>query len=410
MTGETTAAPSALHAGAREGAGGNRRERLLVGACLLLIAFNLRPAIAAVSPVLPEIRRSDGLSAPVAGLLTTLPLVCFGLLSPVAPALVRRAGIHRVLLCCLCGVTLGISLRSLPPVATLFAGTLVLGASLAVVNVQMPGIVKSRFEHRAGLATGLYTTMVDVGIAVSAGLTVPLARALDGSWRLAIGVSAVLGVVSVALWSWAGARAVPAKPPGPLSVESEPARPAVWKSRTAWWITGYMGLQSLTFFSILAWLPTILRDRGLSASAAGGMLSLVGIVAIPAALVAPLIAGRRRYLRLAIGGSTGAIGLGYAVLLAEPHGLEALSAVALAVGQGSSLSLALVLMVVRAKDSAHALAISGMAQGVGYLVASSGPTTIGAVEVATGGWSMPLVVLLALAAAQLCVGWVAATH
>lgn len=408
MTSEATAPH--LRRGAAPRVPGGRRERVLVVVCLLFIAFNLRPAIAAVAPVLPEIRRTDALSAPTAGLLTTLPLVCFGILSPVAPAIVRRAGTRRVLAWCLCGITIGISVRSLPPLFALFAGTVLLGASLAIVNVQMPGIVKSHFERRAGLATGLYTTMVDVGIAVSAGLTVPLTRALGGSWRLAIGLWAILALGAIVLWSRASGLAL--SPPKVVPAEPGEASallpPTVWRSRTAWWITGYMGLQSLNFFSVLAWLPTILRSRGLSAPAAGAMLSLVGIVAIPAALAAPVIASRKGYLRLAVAASTAATALGFAVLLAEPRGFEALSAVALAIGQGSSLALALTLMVVRAEDSAHALAISGMSQGVGYLVAASGPATLGAIEAASRSWSAPLAVLLAVAAAQLVAGWVAA--
>jgi CP family cyanate transporter-like MFS transporter len=245
--------------------------------------------------------------------------------------------------------------------------------------------------------------MVDVGIAVSAGVTVPLTRALGGNWRLAIGIWAVVALLAATLWGRAGEIVAPADA-APLPA----APPAVWRSRTAWWITSYMGLQSLSFFSILAWLPTILRDRGLSAPAAGGVLSLVGIVAIPAALVAPVVASRQHNLRLAITGSTASTALGFAGLLAEPHGLEALSAVAFAIGQGSSLSLALVLMVVRAKDSPHALAISGMAQGVGYLVASAGPATVGAVEVASRGWTAPIALLLALACGQWLTGWIAA--
>jgi MFS transporter, CP family, cyanate transporter len=403
MNGEAPAGTTAGPTGAAPARRTGRHERILIMGTLLFVALNMRSAIGAISPVLPEIRRSDGLSAPVVGLLTTLPLVCFGLLAPLTPALVRRAGTRRVIFWCLCGITLGIAMRSLPPVPALFAGTLLLGACLAIVNVQMPGIVKSRFEARAGLATGLYTTMVNVGIAVSAGVTVPLTRVLGGNWRLAIGIWAVVALLAATLW-WRGRDLVV-----PASAAPPPVRrPAVWRSRTAWWITLYMGLQSLSFFSILAWLPTILRDRGLSASAAGGLLSLVGIVAIPAALAAPVVASRKQNLRLAILGSAASTAFGFVGLLVEPHGLEALSAVALAIGQGSALSLALVLMVVRAEDTPHALAISGMAQGVGYLMASAGPSTVGGVEVASRGWTAPIAVLLAVVCSQSLAGWAAA--
>lgn len=380
------------------------RPPLLVAAGLLFIAFNLRLAIAAVSPVLPEIRRTDGLSAPVAGLLTTLPLLCFGLLSPLAPRLIRRIGPGRLLLFCLAGIASGIALRSVPPVWTLFVGTVLLGASLAVANVLMPGVVKSRFATNIGLATGLYTTMIDVGIAVSAGITVPITRALGGDWRLAIGVWALVALVALAIWTGFLHLDLPDAAPVGAVVPA----PGVWRSPSAWWITAYMGLQSFNFFTVLAWLPTLLRTRGLSAATAGGVLSVVGLVAIPAALLFPVLGSRMRDFRVATCCSTGAIALGLGGLLLVHHGLEVLWAVLLGIGQGSSLSLALILMVVRARDSSHAIAVSGMAQGLGYLLASAGPTAIGAVEVASGGWSVPLTVLLVLAGGQVAAGWVAA--
>jgi CP family cyanate transporter-like MFS transporter len=236
---------------------GGRKRRVLLAFGLLLVSLNLRPSMSALSPVLGAIRRSTGLSAAGAGLLTTLPLICFGLLAPVAPRLVRRRGTGRVLLGCLVVLLVGIVVRS-SGYAGLFVGTLLIGTGVAIANVLMPGIVKRDFPGQLRLMPGLYMAMLSAGAALAAGMTAPLARILGGNRHLATGAWALLVVVAIAV-------VVPlrshGRPGEGIDVSVESAR-SLWQSPVTWSVTIFMGVQSLKFYSTLARLPTVFHDRG----------------------------------------------------------------------------------------------------------------------------------------------------
>jgi CP family cyanate transporter-like MFS transporter len=370
---------------------------------LLLVSLNLRPSMSALSPVLGAIRRSTGLSAAGAGLLTTLPLVCFGLLAPLAPRLVRRSGTGRVLLGCLVVLLIGIVVRS-SDYAGLFVGTLLIGTAVAVANVLMPGIVKRDFPRQVSLMTGLYTAMLSAGAALAAGTTAPLARALGANWRLATGAWALPVVVAIAV-------IVPLRShgrPGPASSIVVEPTPSLWRSRVAWSVTIFMGVQSLEFYSTLAWLPTVFHDRGVPVVTAGLLLALSNSVGIFAALFTPWIANRIGDVRIAVLGAVCLATAGLAGLLLDPHHVDALWAVLLGCGQGATISLALMVMVLRSSNQHEAMALSGMAQGVGYLIAAVGPTLLGALYDVAHSWSLPLAVLLGLLGVQASAGYLAA--
>ncbi|MGA2802911.1 MAG: MFS transporter [Acidimicrobiales bacterium] len=381
---------------------GTRRRRLLLAIGLLLVSLNLRPSMSALSPVLGAIRKSTGLSAAGAGLLTTLPLICFGLLAPVAPRLVRRRGTGGVLLGCLVVLFAGILVRS-TDYAGLFAGTLMIGIAVAIANVLMPGIVKRDFPGHVGLMTGLYTALLSAGAALAAATTAPLARALGGDWRLATGAWAFPVVVAIAVIVPLRTHAHPATE---VVVVSEPTR-ALWTSPVAWSVTLFMGMQSLEFYSALAWLPTVFHDRGVPIVNAGLLLAVTNTVAIASALVTPWIAHRVGDVRLAVLGAVVLAALGLTGLLVDPHHFDALWAVLLGGGQGASISLALMMMVLRSCNQYEAMALSGMAQGVGYLIAAVGPTLVGALYDLAHSWDLPLAVLLGLLALQAGAGYLA---
>lgn len=387
--------------------GAPRSHRAAVlAAALLFAAANLRPAIASVSPLLGAIRRSTGLSPLEAGLLTTLPLVCFGMLALVTPRLVHRAGPGVLALGCLLGLTGGIALRSVASDAALFTGTLIVGIAVAIANVLMPGIVKKDFPHRVGLMTGLYTMALSGGAAAAGATSVPLEELFGGSWRLALAFWAVPAAVATLVW-------LPVRNEG----RETGTRPGEGyegfdrSDKVAWALTIYMGLQSLNFYVVLAWFPTILHDRGTSLVTSGLLLALANLSGIVSSLVTPLVTHRMKDERLAVALSTTALAVGVAGLLLVRRGLDPLWAVLLGLGQGSAVSLALMMMVLRARSSAQATALSGRAQGVGYLMAAAGPILTGAVYGLTGGWTVPLALLLALLAPQLAAGlWAGYGH
>ena len=350
---------------------------LLLG--LVLVALNLRPALSSLSPLLSEVSSSLGLSAAGAGLLTTLPVLCLGLFAPLAPILARRFGAERVVLGILLTLAAGILLRSAFGEVGLFAGSLIAGASIGIIGVLLPGIVKRDFAKQAGAMTGVYTMALCLGAALAAGATVPLSHYFGDSWNIGLGFWIVPALVAALFWlpqvgQKHGVHQVAYRVKGLL------------RDPLAWQVTLYMGLQSSLAYIVFGWLPSILIDRGLSATEAGLALSGSIIVQLLSALTAPWLATRGKDQRLAIvvvmvltlGGLFGC-------LFAPIEGLWGW-AILLGLGQGGTFSLALTLIVLRSRDSHVAANLSGMAQGIGYTLASLGPLAVGVLHDWTGGW------------------------
>src|SRR5215210_578306 len=378
-----------------------RLHSLLLVLGIVLLAANLRPALTGVAPLIGQIRADTGISNGVAGLLTTLPLLAFGLLSPIAPRAARRFGMERVLLACLLVLTAGILLRWAGAVAALFLGTVVLGAAIAVANVLLPSLVKREFPGHAGPMTSVYSTSLGISAALAAGVSVPLAQ-LDGiSWRGALAVWALPALLAGVAWfPQLGRSDRPADP----SARSSPGVRDLWRSPLAWQVTLFMGLQSLAYYVTLTWLPEILQDEGMGAARAGWMLGLSQAVAIVTMFLAPMIAERRPSQRAVVAVAVGVSGAGALGLLVAGSTASTLWVVLLGLGQGASFSLALTFFALRAPDPGHAAALSGMAQSIGYLLAAGGPFLFGVLRDATGAWKVPLALLLAITVCLLIAG------
>jgi CP family cyanate transporter-like MFS transporter len=364
-----------------------------IGVGIVLVAANLRPAVVGVAPLLSQIQADAQLSGTAAGVLTALPVLCFGLLAPAAPWLARRVGIERALLVALVVLSVGFVVRSSGSLVALFAGTVLLGAAIAVGNVLLPSLIKRDFAHRTGVMTGLYTMAISGGAALAAGITVPVAQAAGLEWRGALAVWVLFAVLAMLCW-------VPPVRRAPRPARTGGARVGgLWRDALAWQVTVYMGLQSLSYFAVTAWLPAVLVDRGFDAAAAGWMLALASVAGIAGATVAPVLATRgRRQRGLAVGISVLA-GLGLLGVFAVT-GLEVVAVVLLGIGQTAALGYALTLVALRAPDAAHAAQLSSMAQSVGYVVAAAGPFAFGALHDASGGWSMPALLLGAVLLVQ----------
>ena len=351
---------------------------LLLG--LILVALNLRPALSSMAPMLSEISKTLGLSAAKAGLLTTLPVLCLGLFAPLAPVLARRFGAERVVLGILLMLAGGIILRSSFGEAGLFAGSVLAGASIGVIGVLLPGIVKRDFPKQAGAMTGVYTMALCLGAAMAAGATVPLSAHFDNSWTLGLGFWMVPALVAAMFWL-------------PQVGQKHGAHHAAYRVRgllrdpLAWQVTLYMGLQSSLAYIVFGWLPSILIGRGLTPTQAGLVLSGSVIVQLISSLAAPWLATRGKDQRLAIV-IVMAMTLGglFGCLYAPIDGLWGW-AILLGLGQGATFSLALTLIVLRSRDAHVAANLSSMAQGFGYTLASMGPFAVGVVHDWTGGWS-----------------------
>jgi len=356
------------------------RRPLLLLLGLILVALNLRPALSSMAPMLSEVSKNLGLSASQAGLLTTLPVLCLGLFAPLAPLLARRFGAERVVLGILLTLAGGIILRSSFGEIGLFAGSVLAGASIGVIGVLLPGIVKRDFPKQAGTMTGVYTMALCLGAAMAAGATVPLSEHFDKSWAMGLGFWVIPALAAALFWL-------------PQVGQKHGAHHVAYRVRgllrdpLAWQVTLYMGLQSSLAYIVFGWLPSILIGRGLTPTQAGLVLSGSVIVQLISSLAAPWLATRGKDQRPAIvivmvmtlGGLFGC-------LYAPIEGLWGW-AILLGLGQGATFSLALTLIVLRSRDSHVAANLSSMAQGFGYTLASMGPFAVGIVHDWTGGWN-----------------------
>ncbi|MFJ4441969.1 CynX/NimT family MFS transporter [Pseudomonas sp. NPDC089422] len=351
---------------------------LLLG--LVLVALNLRPALSSMAPVLGQVSAGLGLNASEAGLLTTLPVLCLGLFASLAPVLARRFGSERVILGILLTLALGIVVRSALGAVGVFIGSVMAGASIGIIGVLLPGIVKRDFPQHAGTLTGVYTMALCLGAAMAAGATVPLTQHFDDNWALGLGFWMLPALLAMLVW-------LPQARQGHGLHKAAYRVRGLWRDRLAWQVTLYMGLQSSLAYIVFGWLPSILIGRGLSPTEAGLVLSGSVIVQLISSLGAPWLATRGKDQRLAIVIVMLVTLAGLFGCLYAPIGGLWGWAVLLGLGQGGTFALALTLIVLRSKDAHVAANLSSMAQGVGYTLASMGPFAVGLVHDLTGGWA-----------------------
>lgn len=368
---------------------------------IVFVAFNLRPSITSVGPVITPIQQTLHLSHASAGLITTLPLLAFGFLSSLAPRLGSRLGNPAAILLGLVVILIGILTRSAGHTAALYIGTLCVGIGIAVSNVLLPGLVKEKFPHRIGFMTGLYTTSMGLMASIASGLSVPLSRGLHLGWQMALSFWAIPVLIAIAIWF-----------PQLRSHSRHPrqskthSKKSLWHSKVAWAVTLYMGLQSFLFYCLVTWLPQILTDHGFNSSLAGWMLFAVQFVGLPASFMVPIIAGRftsQRGLILTIG----ILYLGGILLLLTDSRqmiFVLLSVILLGIAQGASISLALALLGFRTVTHQQAAQLSGMTQSVGYLLASVGPVLIGSLYDHSHSWTLPISVLIGVNVVMILVG------
>ncbi len=364
---------------------------LFVG--IIFVAFTLRPAITAVGPLVGDIRADTGISNGAAGLLTTLPLLAFGLLSPFVPKISLRLGNEWSILVGLITLSSGILIRSIGPIFFLYIGTILIGLGIAICNVLLPGIVKDKFPQKVGFLTGIYTLSMALWAGLAPGLSSPLANSLHLGWQMALSVYLILLFIAIIFW-------LPQLKRKETTLHrplSKVAQPSLWKSAIAWQVTLFMGLQSLVYFSMTAWLPEILISQGFTITTAGWMVTLMQFSGLPANFIIPVLADRlpnQKGIALVIGlfCLTGLFGL----LFGSSHFLLTICIIFLGIALGAAISHSLTLIGLRARNARQASDLSGMAQSVGYILAATGPFIIGFLFDAFQSWSIPLIMLIAI--------------
>jgi CP family cyanate transporter-like MFS transporter len=381
-----------------------RRRTLLVALpalVIVLVALCLRGPFAAVGPLLGEL--SDELSVPLTALavLASLPLVVFGLLSPAAPVLAARIGLHRAVFAGVLLLAVGVAVR-LAGVVGLFVGTVLLSAGIAVANVLLPAVARAEYGERAAGVVGLVTASMAVSAALGAGLAQPFTDAAGGSavrglalWLLPILVAAV----AVGLLARARRGSTSGAPPPAAD------RTGILRDPVAVAVTAFFGLQSLSFYAMLTWLPDILEDdAGVSAVTAGGLTALAAVLGGPASLVVPSVAARFRSQAIPVLVVAAPVLVALAGLLLAPTAAPLLWALLYGIGTGSAFPLSMTLVLLRTRDVAQTGRLSAAAQSAGYLVAATGPLVVGALAEVTGGWRAGLLALVGVQVAQAVVG------
>ncbi|MGW2826926.1 CynX/NimT family MFS transporter [Streptomyces sp. NPDC001443] len=394
----------------------------LVAVGIVLSALNLRPAITSLGALLEEVRDGLGMSGSLAGVLTSVPPLCFAAFGVMAPRLARRFGPAAVVCAGMVAITAGLLVR---PYAASTAGFVAASAlalmGIAVSNVLMPVIVKRWFPDRVGSMTGLYSMALALGTSTAAAVTVPMTKALGGSWQTGLAVWAGLAAAAVLPWlplvrrrggmaapepvsvSVPVSGAAPERVPG--SVPGEPGRPElrITRSRTAWALAVFFGLQATAAYITMGWMAQIFRDAGVPASTAGLLLAVTMVMGVPLAFVIPRLATRLPHqgpIVLALG----ACGLaGYAGLYFAPAGGAWAWAVLLGVSN-CAFPLALTMVGMRARTGVGVAQLSAFAQSTGYLISIPGPLLVGVLYQHSGGWGLPIALMAALMVPQMAVG------
>jgi CP family cyanate transporter-like MFS transporter len=392
------------------------RGRVVVLAGIVLVALNLRIAVAAVSPILADVRVDVALTPSLAGLLGTVPVASFAVFGSFAPMISRRLGLEPTLVIATLVSALGEVVRSSATTPVGFLGWSVIAlAGMGMGNVLLPPLVKRYFPDRIGAVTATYTVAMSVSTAIPALLALPVATRFG--WRVSLGSWAVVGVVAVIPWAFVIVRSAAARAALSSVLRRAPRHtPAldsrhrsagrVWRSSLAWGLAVTFAMNSLNSYVMFAWLPQILIDDGFGAGAGGRWLAIYALIGLPASFAVPLITTRLRNPFWVVATFVGCFVVGYAGLLLAPAAALGLWVVLIGLGP-STFPLLLTLINLRTRTSAGAVTLSGFTQGVGYTIAGVGPILVGVLYGSTGRWEAPFGLLFVSVAIQLGAAWVA---
>ncbi|HDU4711310.1 TPA: CynX/NimT family MFS transporter [Klebsiella aerogenes] len=366
-------------------------SKLLLIVGILFIAATLRVTFTGIAPLLDAIRAEYQLTTAQTGLLTTLPLLAFGLVSPLAAGVARRFGIELSLLLAMVIICLGIGLRSLSSTAWLYLGTALIGCGIALGNVLLPGLIKRDFSGHVARMTGAYSITMGAAAAAGSAMVVPLALVGFG-WRGALLLLMIFPLFALFLWLPQARRQAST----PMTGSGAAHNRGIWRSALAWQVTLFLGINSLVYYVIVGWLPAILQSMGYSEAQAGSLHGLLQLATAAPGLAIPLVLHRLKDQR------------GIAVLVALMcvlstlglwllPGQAAIWTLIFGFGSGATMILGLTFIGLRASSAHQAAALSGMAQTIGYLLAACGPPLIGKIHDAYGDWHIPLIIVALIA-------------
>ncbi|MEP9379294.1 MFS transporter [Aquabacter sp. CN5-332] len=360
----------------------------------MLVAATLRAPIVGLAPMFGMIRETTGISAAEAGMLTTLPLIAFAVISPFAAVLARKHGMERSLFGALILIAFGVGLRATGPVWSLFLGTATLGAGIAIANVLLPSLLKRDFPTRIASLTGAYVLTTGLVAALASAVAVPLAELPGSGWHVALASTLIFPAIALIAWiPQLRLHSAPTK-----EMVAPPHGGPIWRSALAWQVTAFMSLSSLVYYLLVSWLPSILTEAGYSAGVAGSLHGVSQVAtAVPGLILGPIVTRMKDQRAIALGVSLVATVSFLGLWLYPPLAIVWIALFGF--GTGSTFILSLAFMSMRASSTRQAAALSGMAQCVGYCFAAAGPPLAGLIHDVTGSWDIMLAscVVLSLA-------------
>lgn len=386
-----------------------KKNKILIILGIIFISFNLRAPITAVGPIVDMIKTDYSLSSSMAGFITTLPLIAFAVVSPFVATISKKLKYGRTMTLGLVLILAGLVIRSYIGVGGLFFGTLLLGIGIAIGNVLIPSIIKLRFAKNVGLLTSIYTTSLCSFAALGAGLSIPLAKGLNFGWKNSLSVWLVLTIITLFIW------APQLRINSPVNISAKVIKDRksmpIWKVPLAWWVTLFMGTQSLIFYICVAWLPMMVMSKGLSDSFAGTMALIYHLIALPATIMIPIMCDKLRTQRPLVMLVSLVYLTGISLfLIGQSQSIIVLAVILMALGQGGGVSLAITFMSLRSPNSARAAELSGMSQSAGYILAAIGPTLIGFIYDRVLSWTLPITILMGLTLLLALSGWFAGNN
>lgn len=370
----------------------HRAPRSVVVLAIVLVAASMRSPVSSLGALLADIEAALEVAPVVAGLLTATPPLVFGLAGATVPRLTTRLRVRHAITGATVLIAFGTGLRGGGTLLLLLVGTVVVMLGIAVANVLLPVVVRSDFPSEEGWMTGLYVSVMQLGAAAGASLTVPIADAAGG-WRAGLAWWAVPATLGLLVWLPVSGRVSAGANP------DEDTGALAWRrllrDHTARAVTWLFGLQSTVAFVVMGWLPTIYRDAGLSPTTSGTMLAVAILVSIPMSFALPTWLGRRTSQSGFVWLISTSWAAGFAGLMLVPTWFPWLWAALVGLGL-ASFPVALLLMGLRSATVAQTARLSAFAQGVGYLVALPAPLLFGVLHDAAGGWGVPLAILMSL--------------
>lgn len=365
---------------------------------MIFVAATLRAPLTSVGPVIELIKSDLEISNTLAGLLTTIPLIIFGFVSPFVSKIVTKLTMSSTILYALLILLVGLLLRVSGDIGLFIVGTILLGIAIAFGNVCLPSYVKWRFPLQIGLFTGVYSATMNFTAGLGGGLSYPLSEITPLGFRLSLSFWVVLTILAIVFW-WPqvksgkqqelqATKAMQAKVQGP--------KVRMATSKLAWVVALTMAMQSMVFYTVIAWMPTILVDKGMSPTAAGFLLMLNQFSQVPMTFIFPIIASKMQNQKLLVTIVSMLFVLGFSLLFSQSYIVLVIGIIIAGFGMGAGFSLCMTFFSIRARTNAGSMSLSGFGQSIGYFIAAIGPFLIGFLHDLLGGWDVGIISLIVI--------------